>query len=61
MKRLIFIFAALLTAAVAGAQDQDAAAFAKAEWKVTQLERGAQAMYAQIPMFNSIQSICVIK
>jgi exopolysaccharide biosynthesis protein len=61
MKRVFFILVALLTAAVAGAQDQDAVAFANAEWKVTELERGAQAMYAQVPMFNSVQSICVIK
>ena len=61
MKKFIFILAALLTVSAAWAQDQDAVAFANADWKVTELERGAQAMYAQIPMFNSIQSICVIK
>lgn len=51
----------MLTAASAWAQDSDAEAFAKADWQITELERGAQAMYAQVPMFNSIQSICVIK
>lgn len=61
MKKLILIFACLMTAASAGAQDPDSVAFANADWKVTKLERGAQAMYAQVPMFNSVQSICVIK
>lgn len=51
----------MLTAASSWAQDSDAEAFAKADWQITELERGAQAMYAQVPMFNSIQSICVIK
>lgn len=50
-----------MTAASAWAQDPDSVAFVNADWKITELERGAKAMYAQIPMFNSTQSICVIK
>lgn len=36
-------------------------AFVNAQWKVTELDRGAQAMYAQINMFNSVQSVSVVK
>lgn len=39
----------------------DSSAFANASWKVTQLEKGATAMYAQVSMFNSVQSISVVK
>lgn len=39
----------------------DSLAFADATWTVTDLGKGAQAMYAQIPMFYSTQSICVVK
>lgn len=39
----------------------DSAAFANAEWSVTELGKGAVAMYARIPMFNSTQSICVVR
>lgn len=39
----------------------DSLAFANATWTVTDLGKGAQAMYAQIPMFYSTQSICVVK
>lgn len=39
----------------------DSLAFVNAQWKVTELERGAQAMYAQVSMFNSVQSISVVK
>lgn len=35
--------------------------FANARWEITELERGAQAMYAQIPMFYSTQSVSVVK
>ena len=37
----------------------DSVAFVNAQWQVTELEKGAKAMYAQIPMFNSTQSVCV--
>lgn len=42
-------------------QDIDSLAFCNAEWQITGLGKGAQAMYAVIPMFHSTQSICVIK
>lgn len=41
--------------------DADSLAFRNAEWQITDLGRGAQAMYAQVPMFFSTQSICAIK
>ena len=40
---------------------KDSIAFANAKWEITELEKGAQAMYAQIPLFYSTQSICVVK
>lgn len=41
--------------------DADSLGFCNAEWQITDLGRGAQAMYAQAPMFFSTQSICCIK
>lgn len=41
--------------------DADSLAFCNADWKITDLGKGAQAMYAQAPMFFSTQSICCIK
>lgn len=40
---------------------KDSVAFVNAKWEITNLGKGAQAMYAQIPMFYSTQSICVVK
>lgn len=40
---------------------KDSLAFVNASWKITDLGKGAKAMYAQIPMFYSIQSVCVVK
>lgn len=42
-------------------EDTDSIAFHKADWQITKLKKGAEAMYAQINMFNSVQSINVIK
>ena len=61
MKKLFFTLVCLFAASAVWAEDKDSTAFANADWKVTELERGAVAMYAQVPMFNSVQSICVIK
>jgi exopolysaccharide biosynthesis protein len=61
MKRLLITLACLMTAISAWAECPDSLAFANATWKVTELEKGACAMYAQIAMFNSVQSVCVIK
>ena len=41
--------------------DADSLAFCNANWSITELGKGAQAMYAQVPMFFSSQSICAIK
>lgn len=41
--------------------DADSLAFRNADWQITDLGKGAQAMYAQVPMFFSTQSICCIK
>ena len=41
--------------------DADSLAFCNADWQITELERGAQAMYAQVPMFFSTQSISAVK
>lgn len=41
--------------------DADSLAFCNANWQITELERGAQALYAQVPMFFSMQSISVVK
>ena len=41
--------------------DADSLAFRTADWTITDLGRGAQAMYAQVPMFFSSQSICAVK
>ena len=40
---------------------KDSLAFMNASWEITDLGKGAQAMYAQIPMFYSTQSVCVVK
>jgi hypothetical protein len=42
-------------------QKRDSFAFLNADWEVTDLGRGAQAMYASVPMFSSVQSVCVVK
>lgn len=42
-------------------RDADSLAFCNADWQITELEKGALAMYAQVPMFFSMQSICAIK
>lgn len=39
----------------------DSLAFVTASWKVTPLEKGGSAMYAQVNMFNSVQSVSVVK
>jgi hypothetical protein len=65
--RFLFIslFSASVSAVVVPAQNYDLAsdslAFVSASWKVTPLENEASAMYAQVNMFNSVQSISVVK
>lgn len=41
--------------------DADSLAFCNADWQITELGRGAQSMYAQVPMFFSTQSISAVK
>lgn len=65
--RLIFVtlFSVSVSAVVVQAQNydlvSDSLAFVAASWKVTSLERGGSAMYAQVNMFNSVQSVSVVK
>ena len=65
--RLIFVtlFSVSVSAVVVQAQNydlvSDSLAFVAASWKVTPLERGGSAMYAQVNMFNSVQSVSVVK
>lgn len=61
MKRFAITLICLVSAVAAWAECPDSVAFVNAPWQITKLEKGAQAMYAQIPMFNSVQSVCVIK
>lgn len=42
-------------------QKKDSLAFVNADWKITDLGKGAQAMYAQISMFNSVQCVSVVR
>ncbi len=60
MRKLI-IALLLLFSATAWAGNRDSLAFANADWQVTELRKGAVAMYAQINMFNSVQSVSVVK
>ena len=69
MTRLLRLTLCLALAAWAGTvsyaqnsgNETDSLAFVNAQWQVTELEKGAVAMYAQLPMFESMQSICVVK
>lgn len=61
MKRILFTAILILSSLAIHAEKADSLAFINADWQITQLDKGAQAMYAQVPMFNSSQSICVVK
>lgn len=68
MRRLaIFLFALFITIGVTAsatspeADVSDSVAFVNARWQVTDLGKGAVAMYAQFSMFQSMQSICVVR
>ena len=62
---LVVIFSVSLSTLGASAINydlvSDSLAFVNAPWKVTTMDRGACAMYAQVNMFNSVQSISVVK
>lgn len=65
--KLLFVAAFSAFAVVGNGQSShscvsvDSLAFAKADWTVTDLGKGAQARCAQISMFNSMQSVCLVK
>ena len=68
MKHFLISIALLVSSSFARAQApkpeysiNDSLAFVNAKWEITELQKGAQAMYAQVPMFSSSQSICVVK
>lgn len=66
MTRLLLTIIILLAASTGLAAQEhdsksDSLAFVNARWEITELEKGAQARYARFPMFNSMQSICVVK
>lgn len=69
MKHITFTSLLLLLAAVFSygqersglLNAEDSLAFENAEWQVTDLGKGAEAMYTQVKMFDSMQSICVIR
>ena len=41
--------------------DRDSLAFCDAHWHYAKLDKGAYAIYAQVPMFFSSQSICAVR
>lgn len=57
----ITIICCLISVSVCFAQNQDSLAFVKADWDIVDLGKGSMSMYAQVPMFNSMQSVCVVK
>lgn len=63
MKRILttIILALYCLCAAAGDRTTDSLAFIKADWQVTELKKGAVAAYAGIRMFDSQQSISVIR
>ena len=63
MKKLSFLIVLFLCsfAAAAAERKADSLAFCNAEWTVTELGKGATAAYASVQMFDSQQSISVIK
>ena len=63
MKNLlaVVIFICGLCSGAHAQEAADSAAFADADWTVEELGKGAVAKYAQMSMFGTVQSICVIK
>lgn len=57
----LFICIAFCLSAGAGNIRKDSLAFVNADWNVTELEHGAKAMHAKMQMFDSQQSISIIK
>ena len=63
MKNIIVLIICLALSfhAKAGDMKKDSTTFVNADWKVTELGRGATAMHAQMQMFDSQQSISIIR
>lgn len=62
MKKLFLILALFgLSHGLWADNKADSVAFVNAQWQKTDLGKGAVAMSAQVPMFNSMQNICVVK
>lgn len=63
MKHILTTFIILTICLAAWGRDysKDSLAFINAEWKITKLEKGAVAMTAQLRIFDSPQSISVIR
>ena len=63
MKHTIILLLSIIfcLSAEAGNIDKDSLAFANADWKVSVLDGGAMAMSAHINMFDSQQSISILK
>lgn len=61
MKQLFFILLLTLSTFKLWAEDPDSVSFVNGKWKIMSLEKGAVAFSARIQMFNSVQSISVIR
>lgn len=63
MKRILITFALFIAGLPLWGIDRekDSLAFVNAEWKITELEGGARAMTARMQIFESEQSISIIK
>lgn len=63
MKRILLpiIFILCCIGAEAGNRKADSLSFCGAKWQITELKKGAEAAYAAIAMFDSQQSISVIR
>lgn len=61
MKKLILLLLALVPLGLRAQQAEDEKIFAEADWNWRDLGKGAQAGYAQLPLFGSMQSISVIR
>ena len=66
MKKILsLLLLSAVCALTASAQTQagtpeDSLAFVNAAWQVTPLGKGAEARYASIPMFGSVQSVSIV-
>ena len=63
MKRILYslILIAISISAWGSDHEKDSLAFANADWRIVEMGKGAVGMYAQLSMFESAQSISIIK